>query len=209
MLHEIVADDVTPEALQLSYRNFKLLVDRLKVNGDAISIEKFCDCFFNKKFDGEYVVTFDDVYESVYQYAFPFLKVNNIPFTLFVNLSLLDTPKYITTNQLVEMANTELCTIGSHGMHHVFFRNLTKDKCKSELRESKVTLEKIINKPVDFFAFPYGSLVACSFNNIKEVKKSDYKMSFLTIPSGVWNSPIINKYFLPRINVTKKIIKRL
>ncbi|MFA7628487.1 MAG: polysaccharide deacetylase family protein [Candidatus Dojkabacteria bacterium] len=210
MLHEIVADDVTPKRLQISYSNFRSLIERLKNKGNVLSMEEFYDCFSNKEFKGEYVITFDDVYESVYQFAFPLLIANNIPFTLFINISLLDTPGFITTNQLIEMSRSELCTIGSHGIHHVFFRDLKEEDVGKELKNSKKALEQLINKPVNCFAFPYGSFVACSFDNIRKVKKSSfYKMSFGTIPSSVWNSTVISRYFIHRVDVTKSLIEKI
>ncbi len=209
MLHEIVSDSVMPELLQLTSSNFNFLLDKIKINGNVIGIEEFCACFKNNNFNGEYVITFDDVYDSVYHWAFPLLIANNIPFTLFVNVSLLDTPGYITKKQLLEMSQNKLCTVGSHGVHHMFFRNLTKKECAKELLDSKLALEKIIKMPVEFFAFPYGSLVAVSFSNVKEVTKYGYRMSFSTIPSGVWHSFFINYWFIPRINVTQKMIQKI
>lgn len=207
MMHEIVDDKIVSNEFQISYDDFKSLVITLNDGGMVISMDKFYKCYSKKESNGEYVITFDDVYESIYHYAFPLLKANKIPFTLFVNLSLLGTSGYITTEQLIEMADNELCTVGSHGMHHAFFRNLTKEECAQEFFNSKVSLEKIIKKPVDFFAFPYGSLVAVSFRNIRQIKNFGYKMSFSTIPSGVWHSTLIKNWFIPRINVTKKLIE--
>lgn len=210
MLHEIVDDNVTPKSLQLSYSSFKLLVDKLTIKGNVISIGRFFECFINKKFYGEFVITFDDVYESVYQYGFPLLKAKNLPFTIFVNFGLLNTPGYITSDHLIEMESYELCTVGSHGMHHMYFRNLNDDDLMAELKNSKLELEHVISKPIDFFAFPYGSLVACSYSNVRVVKQSLlYKMSFSTIPSGVWNSPFISRYFIHRMDVTNRIIDKI
>ncbi|MHC1779103.1 MAG: polysaccharide deacetylase family protein [Bacteroidales bacterium] len=209
MMHEIISDNITPKSFELSNRNFCLLVDKLKYNGNVLSIEKFYNCFLKKEFNGEYLLTFDDVHESVYKYAFPLLTANSIPFTIFVNLSLLDKSGYIKTCQLVEMAQSDLCTVGSHGTLHVFFRNLTRKECVNQLNGSKLALERLIKKPVDFFAFPYGSLVACSVENINDSKLSKYKMSFSTISSGVWSSVFISRYFVPRINVTRNIIDQI
>lgn len=209
MFHEIVKGQTSQKLLHVSINDFEELVVKLSAKSNVISIDHFFDCFNDLKIESQYVVTFDDIYESVYEHAFPLLKAHNIPFTLFVNLSLLDTPNYISTTQLIEMAQCDLCTIGSHGIKHVFYRNHKKADFLNELSGSRKMLESIINYPVSFFAFPYGSLVACSFKNIKHLKNSDYKMAFSTIPSGVWNSVFISKFFVPRINVTKEVINRI
>lgn len=208
MMHEIIDNDATlNDFMQLHFDDFKTLLEKLK--NKVISINQFYTQYNNNEFNNKYVITFDDVHESVYEKAYPLLKQNNLFFTLFVNLSLLDTKGYITTDQLIEMSTSSLCTIASHGVNHFFHRKLNNNERLDELNSSKEQLEKIINKPVDFFAFPYGSLVAVSFDSIKQLKNTDYLMSFSTIPSGVWKSFMINKWFIPRINVTKKTIDKI
>ena len=209
-MHEIILNDVNPsDSMQIRYKEFKTLIGRLKDKTNIVSIDNFYNLYTKGEFNGEHVITFDDVHESVYEKAYPILIANNIPFTLFVNISLLDTKCYITTAQLKEMSLNSLCTIGSHGINHVFHRKLNKKESLEELYDSKNELEKLLNIPVNFFAFPYGSLVAVSICNIKQIKKTDYLMSFSTIPSGVWYSPLISKWFVPRINVTKKNIANI
>lgn len=50
-----------------------------------------------------YALTIDDVPENFYYNAYPLLKEASIPFTLFVNVSLLNKDGFITKEQLVEM----------------------------------------------------------------------------------------------------------
>lgn len=210
MMHEIIENDVSSKnPMQLHYKDFKVLLDILKSKKKAISLLEFYDCFTKGRFNGEYIITFDDVHQSVYQMAYPLLIENNIPFTLFVNLSLLDTLGYISKEQLIKMSLNSLCTIGSHGVNHIYHRSLSDKESFNELCDSKKTLEKTLKLPVHFFAFPYGSLVAVSFRNIKQLIKTDYLMSFSTIQSSVNNSSFISKRFIPRINVTKKIIDNI
>lgn len=55
-----------------------------------------------------YALTIDDVPEYFYHNAYPLLKEYGIPFTLFVNVSLLDKDGFITKEQLIEMSQCEL-----------------------------------------------------------------------------------------------------
>ena len=66
-------------------------------------------------------LTFDDVHVSFYTNAYPLLKKYELPFTIFVSCSLLDTEGYITTEMLKEMASCAFCTVGSHGWKHDYF----------------------------------------------------------------------------------------
>src|SRR5205814_10288760 len=47
-------------------------------------------------------------------------------------------------------------TIGSHSASHPSFSDLTEEQQETELRESKLALEKGLGRAVDFFAYPYG-----------------------------------------------------
>ena len=153
-------------------------------------------------------ITIDDVPENFYHNGFPLFRKYGIPFTIFVATSLLDTDGYITTEQLKEMAASPLCTIGSHGVNHSFFRSLNKDERHDELADSKRTLEKIIGKPVELYAFPYGSYYACGYRNKKQVLDY-YKYGFGTVNAHITHPRFLKKYFLPRINVNSALIDKL
>lgn len=153
-------------------------------------------------------LTFDDVMESFYTNAYPLLKKYRAPFTLFVNLSLLDTLGYITTENLKELASDPLCTIGSHGMNHTYFSNYTKDEALQDMRESKEKLRQITGQLVELFAFPYGSFSACGWSTHKLVGQV-YRYGFSTINAPITKKRLLPKGFLPRINVDNHTIKHI
>src|SRR5574344_670188 len=191
MLHGIGSDS----PFNITYYNFKKFITNLS-SQDVKTIG-----FWNtEKSSGGGIkccVTFDDVMESVYEYAFTLLKEHNIPFTLFVATDLLDKKGFITTKQLVEMSECELCTIGSHGQTHTACR-FHEDTFENELIQSKKILENIIKKEINYYAFPYGAVKACSRKCINMVKKCKlYKNSFGTISSGFNSNKILNPFFIP------------
>ena len=153
-----------------------------------------------------YALSFDDVRSSVYIKGYPLLKKYQIPFTLFVNCSLLDNLGYITTEQLIELSNDPLCTIGSHGMTHTKYFDKDRRELEYELSESKRVLELITNKKVNLFAYPYGSFTAVGLRNIYlSLKYYDIGFSSISIPIKSIN--FLPKSFLPRVNVNdKKVI---
>lgn len=155
-----------------------------------------------------YALTIDDVPEGFYIYAFPILKKYNIPFTIFVSLSLLNTPGYITMEQLIEMSNSNLCSVGSHGVRHVEYYKLTRNEISKDLKESKMKLSDLIKKPVELFAYPYGSYYACGLKNRKQVLEV-YKYGFGTVKCPITAPLVLPKYFLPRINVDATYIEKL
>lgn len=203
MLHwvgdEAQSEDAEP--FRISTEQFKKLLLWLKKK-NVIRLE---NCEKEKDF---YALTIDDVPENFYNNAFPLLKVAEIPFTLFVNLSLLDKDGFITKEQLVEMARCKLCTIGSHGINHGEFTLLDKKQALCDLKESKKKLEKIIGEKVEMFAYPYGSYYACGYNN-KHLAKSAYKYAFGTVACPITKPSLLKNYFLPRINVNAEMINNL
>jgi peptidoglycan/xylan/chitin deacetylase (PgdA/CDA1 family) len=206
MLHNI--SDTKKDLYTVTPKELKRFVDWLK-NKAVISIDELYEKLVTKEFHNEIVLTFDDVYSSVYEIAYPLLKKNNIPFTLFVNLELLATDNYISSEQLIEMAHNKACTIGSHGLNHVRFRNLSKENTKMQLAESKTLLENKTHKSIDYFAFPYGSIAACSLRKIWQARKVGYKLNFVTIPVRASKNPLIRRWIMPRINVTSNFISKL
>lgn len=153
-------------------------------------------------------ITIDDVPENFYHFGFPLFKKYNIPFTIFVSTSLLDTPDFITTDQLKEMSQCELCTVGSHGTLHEFYKGFGRDEKILFLENSKKALSNIYQREIELFAFPYGSVYACGLKNKKLVAKF-YKYGFGTIASKITEKSFFPKYFLPRVNLTSEVIRKM
>ena len=132
-------------------------------SGCILSSENFYDVinYFNNytsvkdslrfSFKKRVALTFDDGLSDVFHIAYPFLKKKQIPFTVFVVTDFLDTDGYITTEELKTLAADPLVTIGSHGMSHKVFPQMTAEEKKKELIISKEKLEIVIGKEVDFF----------------------------------------------------------
>lgn len=203
MLHWVgneVQDDGT-EPYRISVAQFERFVLWLK-NKKIIRLEQW---EIEHDF---YALTIDDVPENFYLNAYPILKRAAIPFTIFVNVSLLDQAGFITTEQLVEMAQCELCTIGSHGISHGEYALLDKEQVVSDLKNSKTILENIINKPVELFAFPYGSYYACGYSN-KHLAGEIYDYAFGTVSCPITRPSFLKKYFLPRINVDVNLLNSI
>jgi len=115
-------------------------------------------------------ITFDDALLSVLLHAQPVLKKRNIPFTVFVPTGYLgkvpawdiDSSEKIVNEPVMTAAqlkklDANLCTIGSHTVSHKNLTKITIPEAKTEMQQSKEMLEKILNKKVNHFSFPYGA----------------------------------------------------
>ena len=115
----------------------------------------------------DFVLTFDDAYESVYQYAMPILKELGFRATVFVPTNYIGktntwdfTPgnilsRHMSADQIKEL-HREGWEIASHGEGHHVLTTLDLPEIKNELLRSKEILEGLIDDRVDSFCFPFG-----------------------------------------------------
>lgn len=198
MLHDISDSQGEFSISELELEKFLSSTDKNKV----IRLEEW------ENVNNFIAITIDDVPDSFYRKGFPLFKKYRVPFTIFVCTSLLDTPGFITTDQLKEMSQSELCTVGSHGTLHEFYKGLSREGKIRFLENSKKELSYICQRQTDLFAFPYGSIYACGFKEKKLVSRY-YKYGFGTIASKIPSKSILPKYFLPRVNLTSEVIRQM
>lgn len=110
-------------------------------------------------------VTFDDGYLDNYTNAYPILKKYNIPATIFVVINRigkrLGRDDYMSWEQIKELAESGLVTIGSHSMNHPNLNEIdSEDELQYEFLESKKILEEKLKNRVDFFSYPFGGVSA-------------------------------------------------
>lgn len=141
-------------------------------------------------------ITFDDGLEDVYTIAYPYLKAKGVPFTIFVITDFLDTPGYISTEQLKELAGDPLVTIGSHGISHEVFTQMQTKQKSEELQQSKDRLQELTGREIDIFAFSHGQYDS---ETIQLMKMYRYGMAVTPRPLNVFTK--YNLKTLPRYNV--------
>lgn len=121
------------------------------------------------------VLTFDDVKESVYSYAYPLLKKMKIPFTIFITTNYIDKKGYLSSEQVKELSQDNLCTIGSHMCTHRKTREMSNKEITNEWLESRQIIEKIIGRQIFHAALPYGSVSSCTNKSIRLGLQCGYK----------------------------------
>lgn len=166
-------------------------------------------------FPNHFMVSFDDIYDSVYTNAYPILKRLNVPFVLFVTPTLINTtdPKdkipLIKKEHLREMAQDPLCIIAAHEMNHVSSRELSDEQARMSMIGSKQWLENEFGKPVDFFAFPFGRRVEVSNANIRTLSTCGFYCGFSALDGSLRQKWFSSRWFLPRILVDEAFINSL
>lgn len=104
---------------------------------------------------------------------------------------------FLTESKLKEFSKHPLVTIGSHTISHPSLSKINDEQSFYEISNSKIELEKIIEKKVDHFSYPFGTINDVSNRELENVKKSGY-LTALTTSYGDVNKKS-NLLKLPRI----------
>ena len=141
------------------------------------------DYIKRKKLHNKYVIiTFDDSYASVYEFALPILKKYSFTATIFVITNYIEDWNkwdyqlfrfrllHCTWDQLRDLVS-EGWEIGSHTVTHRNLKSLSDIEVQSELKNSKDLLENKLQKSVNIISYPFGK-----FDNriLDSVKRAGY-----------------------------------
>ena len=156
-------------------------------------------------------VTFDDGYQNNLTHALPIL--NQLGFTstvyavsaLFSGSNVWDAHLGVAPSQLMSEDELRLWhrsaqEVGSHTAHHVHLTQCTVEQAQNEIRQSKSTLESVIQAPVEQFCYPYGEFNA---DVAKMVQAAGYAAATTTLRSRVKVQAGDDLFALPRVPVVR------
>lgn len=139
-------------------------------------------------------ITFDDAYKSIYTTAYKTLKKYNVPFTVFIHTSAIDSSNlYLTWDELKEMS--PLISYGSHSHNHHFFIRETKENIRDDLKKAHHILKEKLNFEPIILAYPFGEVNESLLDIIKE-----FNYYGVTQESGSINKNF-NKFKIPRFPI--------
>lgn len=138
-------------------------------------------------------ITFDDGYPSMHGKLMPLAKEFNYPITLFIYTDAIysRSSKNLTWGQLTELEKNGI-SIESHTIGHPDLVKLHKKNTPESKKElfkeiylSRRILQLYLEKPVTFFAFPYGSyslplIRLCRLAGYSRVFSTDYGSNIVT-----------------------------
>jgi len=204
LYHRVFDTEIDPQLLCVLPENFKKQMLYLKDNYKILRISELLKCLKEKKvFQKGIVITFDDGYADNYEFALPILEKLRIPAAFFVcggNIGKSEefVRKYyraLSINELQKMIKSECVEIGGHTVNHTRLSALSKNEQRKEIEENKNYLEKIINKKILAFSYPYGRKRDYNLDTI-EIVKNNYQIAFSNFPGIIRNNSHI--YELPR-----------
>jgi peptidoglycan/xylan/chitin deacetylase (PgdA/CDA1 family) len=138
-------------------------------------------------------ITFDDGFEDFLLQALPELRRRNIPSTVFVIVKAVGQEfgtrerldRVMSVQQLRDLPE-DLVTIGSHTLTHPFLPETTTTDAYQEIVESRKQLEKMLDRPIELFSFPFGGFTPALVDICRE---AGYRRVFTTLPTLALNSP--------------------
>jgi peptidoglycan/xylan/chitin deacetylase (PgdA/CDA1 family) len=86
--------------------------------------------------------------------------------------------RFLSIEDLREFSQHPLITIGAHTQNHPQLSSIPKEEQKLEIAESIEALEKIIGKPIQYFAYPFGLKSDYNSHSIDILNQLKVKNSF-------------------------------
>jgi len=146
------------------------------------------------------VITFDDGYEDNFTNAYPILKEFKLKATVFVITNTIDREKNFLTSNEIKLMDASNIRIESHTTSHEHLDQILYSDTVKTMTTSKLRLEKLLNRKINYIAYPYGGY---NQNTINAAKQSGYKLAFST-EYGIINRSN-NIYTLGRIFVNSNL----
>lgn len=164
-------------------------------------------------------ITFDDGFRNVYEHGFPVLRHYGFPATIFLvtdycggmnswpNQPLgIPHQALLDWNQIKEMSRAGI-EFGSHTRTHPHLTTTPNREAEEELVSSKRDIEDAIGRPVDTFAYPYGSYD----DRIKELARMHFTLAcstsldFVHSGSDLFALERLDMYYLRRISLLRHL----
>lgn len=184
----------------------QILINLKENNYKTVFVSEIVDLLGkNEKSPSDWVaITFDDGNIDFYDNVFPLLKKHNIKTSLYIMTGARG-KNYMSPEQIKEVSESELVEIGSHTVYHPNLTNISSEKVKQEVVESKKYLEELLGKDIYGFCYPFGDYNELAKNAVREAgykyalsynhrPKDDITDLFEINRTGVWAGMNIMKF---------------
>lgn len=182
MYHDLEPGATGSYAFGLPLRRFRGQLDDLQRQGfETITFKELFEAL-----DGSgnlprkpVILTFDDAYVSVADYAVPLLLEHGMKGTIFVVADALGGCNHwdmaqgaermeLMDQRMLETALAAGMEIGAHGCRHLNLEELDEAGRLDEIVRSRRKLEEVFGIKVNVFAYPYGAHNSCVADMVRE-----------------------------------------
>ena len=157
----------------------EIFLEQLKIINNAeiefITFKKFEEIVTNNIDKNYILLTIDDAFESFYLNAWPILKNEKIPFVLFVSTREIGKNGYMTWDQIRELDESNLVSIGNHSHSHEYLIDWNSSEIINDLKTSINIFKNELKYSPKIFSYPFGEYS----NNLKKIVSSlNFKYAF-------------------------------
>ncbi len=172
----------------------ELLKEQIKLIKKLEISFKNVDFFTNfSPYENVVTITFDDG-RKINKSVLSFFEKEQVPITLFINPSTIEGKEFFNWREIKELSQKNFVIIGSHSYSHLFEKNLKRETLINEIVNSKHIIEKVIDKEVFAFAYPFG----IADREAKKLVGETYKLGFEVNEKNIKEVNNENYYRLPR-----------
>ena len=138
----------------------EIFIEQLKLINNTriefITFKKFEEIITTSISKNYILLTIDDAFESFYLNAWPILKSKRIPFVLFVSTREVGKNGYMTWDQIREIDESDLVSIGNHSHSHEYLIDWENNKIIDDLKTSINIFKKELKYSPKIFSYPFG-----------------------------------------------------
>lgn len=109
--------------------------------------------------------------------------------------------KGMSWDQIKELSENPLCTIGGHTVSHPAFDSLSDVDIRNEIYDGLMKIEGVTGQKVHHFAYPYGSARIIGNREYHIIKDFSFKTAFCSYGGCITKSHYFTPYCLPRISL--------
>jgi peptidoglycan/xylan/chitin deacetylase (PgdA/CDA1 family) len=160
------------------------------------------------------VFTFDDANLSDYSEALPLLLELGLTARFYVPVRRIGRPEYLTVGQLREIARHGM-VVGSHGLDHVRWTELSDRELEAETADARRALEDMLGIEVVEAACPFGALDARVFRQLRRAGFSRILTSYMATTR--LDGPLVDRFpvtetfeagrdLVPRIGIARRCL---
>lgn len=156
-----------------------------------------------------FVLTFDDGFRGVREHALPLLQRLGWPFTVFLVSGLIGredewtrtsnpdgrTYPLLGADEILDMQRIGV-SFHSHTRTHASLPTLDDARLAVELAESRSALQRLLGRPVELLAYPFGQL---DERVVRAAKQAGYRAAFSTQPG--FNRGDVDRFRIRRLDV--------
>lgn len=157
----------------------------------------FEDLYELEKYDKPVILTFDDGYDDNYTELYPLLQKYHVKATIFVIAERMDREHKMTSEQVRELAWSNLVSIQSHSCTHPDLDTLDEAQQQYELEESQKILAALTGKKPSVICYPTGRYNETTIEIAEDLYTFGLKMNGYLYNTS--DDPLqVNRYYVSR-----------